>query len=546
MTDSLLSSASASSSSPWHYLWSFVDAHDRSDTVVRRRSGDSPAGAGKLVELSAAGRGVGGGGVSSWLSACQLSVWDNIAGPKVQQLWIGVDVPSDELQVTVARHSLAGDVAPPLPNAVDATLQVFSKFDAVALSTVFSAKHRRGLCKHSLSLLLHTRHLPRLVAVQHVFVDRVALLVRQLAALLDAAASPARALALFGSLLDSAVVQLERLAVDALPAPSLADTFLSASASRSLDAAFVARAVTSMLQTHGCVVVAGSANVPRINMFIASLQLFAPPDDWARSAFAAAPPADHVERLARAFVDSAHAVPPPARSQYVPNLLVQGVVDVAHAADGAEGQPGSLTAGLSPAAVMSSLLPTTLVLLDARTVRQTARYADFLRQRAECDAAAIERAAAAAAADSAEGATASTAAATAAAAAGASAAAAAPPAEGLFRTVTEVAPCVHRMLEDALSLPHYLRAPYVTTSVRSLTRKAALLVKFVEAATRDGSSAVPDNVVTRLRTDLGAREASDFSVLLGIAERLRPGSYHALGGDPSRIEEQLRDLFESF
>ena len=51
--------------------------------------------------------------LQNWVCAVQLSVWDNIAGPKVQHLWIGVEAPSDELQMTVARHSLAGDLAPP-------------------------------------------------------------------------------------------------------------------------------------------------------------------------------------------------------------------------------------------------------------------------------------------------------------------------------------------------------------------------------------------------------------------------------------------------
>lgn len=467
--------------------------------------------------------------MTSWIGACQLSLWDNIAGPKVQQLWIGVDEPCDELQITVARHSLAGDLVPPQPDAIDATLQVFSKFDAVVLSTIFSAKHRRSLCKHSLSIIVHTRHLPRLVALQHIFVDRIALLVRQLAALLDHASAPLVALAIFFDLLERLVLRLERLAVEPLEPPAAVDTFLAAAASRSLDAMFVARAVTSTLQTQGCAVVAGSSSVARINMFIASLLLFVHPGDLARSAFAV-PVADAIDRIAQSFADSrgssASALPFPTRAQYVPNLVVQGVVDVPGATEG-EGTPGSLTAGLAQSSVLASLLPTTLILLDSRTVRQTPPFAEYVRMRSDSDHAAIARVVAQVTGD-------------------ATAAAKASETDVVFRTVTEAAPSVLRILEQALSLPLHLRAAFITTSMRLLMRKAVVLVKFVEATTRDGTPSVPDNVVKRLRSDLGARDANDFSVLLGMAERLRPGSYQALGGDPSRIEEQLRELFESF
>jgi hypothetical protein len=468
--------------------------------------------------------------MTSWIGACQLSLWDNIAGPKVQQLWIGVDEPCDELQITVARHSLAGDLVPPAPDAIDTTLQVFSKFDAVVLSTVFSAKHRRSLCKHSLSVIVHTRHLARLVALQHVFVDRITQLVRQLAALLEHASAPLVALAIFFDLLERLILRLERLAVEPLDAPSTAETFLATAASRSLDAMFVARAVTSTLQTHGCAVVAGSANVARINMFIASLLLFVHPADLARSAYAV-PVGDAIDTIAQSFADSRGSASLasstfPTRAQYVPNLMVQGVVDVVGATEG-EGMPGSLTAGLSQASVLASMLPTTLILLDSRTVRQTAPFSEYLRMRGDCDRAAVSRVVAQVTGD-------------------AAAAARSSETDNVFRTVTEVAPSVLRILEQALSLPLYLRAAFVTTSMRLLMRKAVVLVKFVEATTRDGTPAVPDNVVKRLRADLGARDASDFSVLLGMAERLRPGSYQALGGDPSRIEEQLRELFESF
>jgi len=54
------------------------------------------------------------------------------------------------------------------------------------------------------------------------------------------------------------------------------------------------------------------------------------------------------------------------------------------------------------------------------------------------------------------------------------------------------------------------------------------------------------SVVKRIRTDLDLLHEGDFSLLLAVAEKMSPGIYVALSGDPSQIEEKLIELFESF
>jgi hypothetical protein len=54
------------------------------------------------------------------------------------------------------------------------------------------------------------------------------------------------------------------------------------------------------------------------------------------------------------------------------------------------------------------------------------------------------------------------------------------------------------------------------------------------------------SVVKKIRIDLDITTEADFSVLLGIAEKLEPGIYVALAGDPASIEEKFVELFESF
>lgn len=71
-------------------------------------------------------------------------------------------------------------------------------------------------------------------------------------------------------------------------------------------------------------------------------------------------------------------------------------------------------------------------------------------------------------------------------------------------------------------------------------------------------------IVQRIRADLTLNSELDFTVLLGIAEKLSPGIYVAMAGaplvfccfqlgflthftgDPKAIEEKFVELFESF
>lgn len=43
--------------------------------------------------------------------------------------------------------------------------------------------------------------------------------------------------------------------------------------------------------------------------------------------------------------------------------------------------------------------------------------------------------------------------------------------------------------------------------------------------------------------DLDLTSEADFSVLLGIAEKLSPGIYVALAGDPQLIAEKVMEIF---
>lgn len=52
--------------------------------------------------------------------------------------------------------------------------------------------------------------------------------------------------------------------------------------------------------------------------------------------------------------------------------------------------------------------------------------------------------------------------------------------------------------------------------------------------------------IQSIRDDLKLSADADFLVVLGVAEKLSPGIYLILAGDPLLMEERFMELFESF
>ncbi len=53
-----------------------------------------------------------------------------------------------------------------------------------------------------------------------------------------------------------------------------------------------------------------------------------------------------------------------------------------------------------------------------------------------------------------------------------------------------------------------------------------------------------EKIVRKIRMDLDLNTEPDFTVLLGVAEKLSPGIYVALAGDPATIAEKVIEIFE--
>ena len=88
---------------------------------------------------------------TTWISGVQLCLWDNLLGPRVEQValsislsshndiltfsqtkvWCGSETPSEEVQTWVARHTLSGEIPEqeldPNDPVIESKFQVFEQ-----------------------------------------------------------------------------------------------------------------------------------------------------------------------------------------------------------------------------------------------------------------------------------------------------------------------------------------------------------------------------------------------------------------------------------
>jgi hypothetical protein len=206
-------------------------------------------------------------------------------------------------------------------------------------ASVFTARFRNATTKFSLCLLVQSHFLPHYLLLHSMIEDRMFQLVSSLRALM-AKSKDTRALSKFSKLLPAFTKNVEQLQNSGLGSIDFGKTFICNQ--NLFEKEFVARAITSHLQTCHTTVVLGS-NVGLVNSFVDSLSLFLSPNEVKLSAYAKK-----------------------EAGIYVPDLVLQGVL-------GEE---------IADNAVIWSRSPTTLVDVDRQIVKQTLPYHQYtvLRQ----------------------------------------------------------------------------------------------------------------------------------------------------------------------
>jgi len=254
-----------------------------------------------------------------------------------------------------------------------------------------------------------------------------------------------------------------------------------------IDIDFLSRVLTSHLQTHGYSVVIGD-DEKAVNMLVDTLSLFLiDPQDRKRSS--------------RVI----------GKRGFIPDLIIQGILDSQERQNTPDED------------IIQSLFPITMIDLKSQSVKQTHPYHEYSVLRKEYMDLELMKLTSNKTLKEWQA------------------------KDGLFKTMRTNSILIENILKDAFGLPRSLRETFLAQSVKGLIRKSVLLIKYVEAELEKNKNAhLEHTIVKKVRADLDLGNENDFGVLLGISEKLSPGIYVALAGDPASIEEKFVELFESF
>eukprot|EP01087_Luapelamoeba_hula_P009883 TRINITY_DN2584_c0_g1_i3.p2 TRINITY_DN2584_c0_g1~~TRINITY_DN2584_c0_g1_i3.p2 ORF type:complete len:248 (+),score=46.40 TRINITY_DN2584_c0_g1_i3:59-802(+) len=119
---------------------------------------------------------------SVWISALQLTQWDNIFGPRIENLWNGIEQLEDEVQLKTARHSLSGELGDEekLDSNIESKFHVFSEFGYIMATQLFTAPFRGAITKFSFCLIIRNHFMARYLLLHPTIKNHMYLLVLKL------------------------------------------------------------------------------------------------------------------------------------------------------------------------------------------------------------------------------------------------------------------------------------------------------------------------------------------------------------------------------
>lgn len=424
-----------------------------------------------------------------WVRAMQLSLWDNICGPRIVHVWTGEAPLGPGEQAALAQQTLKDEICRPLEeHSLETKLHVLPEVDSVIASVVFAAQYEDCLQRFALSLLVVRSALKRFLSMHRIVTERMLVLAEALRTLLPVRAESV-ATELQGLLGDTvycfhrvytAGICVDDLALAESKHRGFSATLFGRTAPPPYDYSFLGQAVASHIQTHACTVVAGES-ADQVDEFLGTLALFCTDEQLQRSSLCT-----------------------PA-NRYVPGLALQGLVGALPVDETVLWAPGPSTliqlgSGDKPSAVLQCLSlaeygHTHRLFLDA-VMRSLLTGASPYGMHTS-----------------------------------------------LFRAVREP-PMVEQLVIDILRLPVPLRRARAFEGMRVLRQQTVLLMKHV-AARRAGAPKLARDSALRIREDMGLCDG-DFELVVCLAEAYAPGVGDELLGNPGHMEKQLQILLESF
>lgn len=250
--------------------------------------------------------------------------------------------------------------------------------------------------------------------------------------------------------------------------------------------AFLDRALTSYLQTHGSAVVIGD-EINAINSMINTLALFLSPTERELCS---------------------HAV---QGGTYIPDLMIQGVV---------------YEESFDRNQVIRSLLPTTIIDVKQNLIQKTNHHqhgrllykshllnklglGDYTTDSKPPETPSEFEAS-----------------------------------KELFYVVKEHSPLIHSMLSEILILPPSLREGMILHCRRLLIRKAVILIRHIEGSIKvNKKNTLSTPSLRQIKQNLRLNNADDFSVILAIAEKVSPGINKYVNTGIQQIEERFYNMW---
>lgn len=391
----------------------------------------------------------------------------------------------------MTRHTLNGEICrPETDTAVEPKFYMLPEIGYMITSFVFTAAlwvSQSRMAENSifsLSLIMNIKHAQEYLPLHAVCEDRMNFFVKRLQAHLQVQTADSALKDLSPSMLQA----LENLNNARKAVITEVDIEFTAFGDRfkKFDEAFLAKVITSHLQTCSCTIVIGS-NVEDINAIILALALFMPGNDKQRCRLSTDEP-----------------------DKYNPELLLQGLKMLPHET-------------WQEDEVIQNKLPTTIIDLNKSpySVSRTCLYNQYKRLRNDYLDSEIVRLNQK------------------------NSAAALKPTIGMFKSLKESSPMVRVLVSEILKLrPAYLQEAYANHFQRLLTRKAITLIKYLESENLHPSFD-RESLQRNIKLDLNLAD-NDFLIIVAVAERLKPGIFVDLFGDPHVLEEKITSVFKNF
>lgn len=480
--------------------------------------------------------------------AIVLSQWDNVLGPQNKHVWTRRQQgapnlynkllpfhPSCTLNGEISRENVGVETA-------EYKFCVLSEIGFAMGSFIFTSTVGNDGSLFAISLVLPIAQLQHYLAIQRLCINRMRHLINKLQVFLKVDKSKDDTILGFTGLLEPFLTSVKRIGIaSTLSDPGhIQQTAFGTGSEATFHPNFLAAAITVHLESGGVSIVLGD-EVGLVNRMIDTLALFLRDDECQRSRYA-----DDMVEL-----------------KYAPDLVVQGIITDQHGA------------GFDPVVLIQSSKPSTVIDVRKMTARHARRLdehqvlhkesdkwelKDLEAQQLEAQAQAQQLS------ESPPKPITKPALATMATTFGKTAeffgrpssasepakndSKAAPVRRRRLSLVTSTEPAVMvTSLLNKLTNPQYatgIRLAIIEHFSLKISRKANVMLQYMSALGADAFHPVPFEQQKAIQKNLELPTDPDFRIVLAAAERLQPGAYASMYGDPTMREESIVNLFSAF